>query len=379
MALAAAGHDVRLLARNEERAPRKEREDWMEVRRLPAFPGAIVNRIANFPYFFNPLWIHQILHHARGWADAIVVEDLPLAPTALWVGRLLRVPVYYDMGEVYPEYLRGLWDIRSPTLVDRFVRNPHAADVLERYVLPRAEHVFVVSDESRNRALRRGAHEDRISIVGNTPEDPESLVRPQPTPADLQLLEGRPIILFTGILIFDRGIIDAVRAVAIARREIPDLAFVVVGDGPDAEQIRREVELHDLDEHVYLLGWKEHATLPAYYQRAHAGLLPFLDGGQIRFTLANKLFDYMGAGLPVIASDVPPMRRIVDETGAGILVPPGQPEALAEAVIRLLRLPAQDRELMAARGKAAVAEKYNWRVDSRRFVYAIEGGCGRDS
>ena len=50
-----------------------------------------------------------------------------------------------------------------------------------------------------------------------------------------------------------------------------------------------------------MLGWQPHASLPAYYQQAQVGLIPFLDSSHIRITLANKLFDYMAAGLPVIA------------------------------------------------------------------------------
>lgn len=371
LSLAAAGHDVLLLARNEERAPRVQWEEWMEVRRMPTVPGDAINRIANFPFFFNPIWMRHILTHARRWADAIVVEDLPLAPTALWAGRILRRPVFYDMGEVYPEFLRGLWNIKRPSIVDRLVRNPRAASAIERFVLPRASHVFVVSEESRARALKRGARRDRITIVGNTPEAPESLAKPEPVPADLLTLEGRPIVLFTGILIFDRGIVHAVRAIQRASQRIPNIAFVVVGDGPELPLIRSEVARLRLQDNVFLLGWKEHSMLPAYYQHADVGLLPFLNGGQIRYTLANKLFDYMGAGLPVIASDVPPMRRILNETGCGLLVPAGEPDALGDAIVELLWLPDSARKTMAERGRTAVATTYNWANDGRRFVEAI--------
>ena len=126
-----------------------------------------------------------------------------------------------------------------------------------------------------------------------------------------------------------------------------------------------------LVDHVYFLGWKPHGQHAPYYACARVGILPFLATEHIRITLANKLFDYMGAGLPVIASDVPPMRRILGETGAGVLVPPGDGSALARAIITLLG----DEHLrctLGSNGRRAVATRYRWSVDAERLVTAIE-------
>lgn len=370
-ALAEGGHEVLLLARNQENAPAVEHEDWMEVRRLPTVPGRM-NALFGFPFFFNPVWVAHIYRQASQWgADAIMVEDLPLAPTAIWIGEWLNIPVVYDMGEVYPEFLRGMWEFGEPTMIDWVIRNPAFADLLERYALNRADHVIVVSEESRDRAMERGGDHDRITIVGNTPEGHAELSRPRARPEELESAAGRPIVLFTGILIFDRGILDAVRAMAEVRSSIPDALFVIVGDGPARPEIELEVERLELHHNVWLLGWKQHESLPGYYQHASVGLLPFMNGGQIRYTLANKLFDYMGAGLPVIASDVPPMRRVVTETGAGSLVPAADPRALAEAIATILGMSDEERATLGARGRDAVGSRYNWSVDSERLRTAV--------
>ena len=129
-----------------------------------------------------------------------------------------------------------------------------------------------------------------------------------------------------------------------------------------------------LDSHVRLLGWKPHETLPAYYGQATVGLLPFRATPHIRITLANKQFDYMAVGLPVVASDVPPMRRIIDETESGVTAVPEDPEALAEAIISLCLDPQRASDL-GRNGQAAVDRKYNWGVDGARFVEAVERGA----
>lgn len=366
--LAKAGHEVHLLARNEARLPRAERNEWMQVHRLPAVGPRLVNRVANFPYFFNPVWVWSIgaLVRSTG-ADCIVVADLPLAPTCVAVGGALGVPVHYDMAEVYPEFLRGLWEFGAMGMSDHLVRNPRLAELLERAVLPEMATVFVVSEESRQRCLALGVPDERVVIVGNTPEEIPDLEAHEPVPADLAPFTGRPIALFVGILIGDRGVDRAVEAMATVRATHPDALLVVVGDGTDRDRLEALTDRLQLREHVHFSGWQSHDRLSSYYRQSRIGLLPFLDGSHVQITLANKLFDYMAHGLPVIASDLRPMRRIVTGHGTGLMVTPGDAGELASAITRLLDDETTRRE-MGARGRACVVEHYNWARDEKRLV-----------
>jgi len=79
----------------------------------------------------------------------------------------------------------------------------------------------------------------------------------------------------------------------------------------------------------------------------------------ISIGLPNKLFDYMLMGLPVVASDLPEIRRVVEDVDCGILVDPADVEAIAEALDYLLSNPAEARR-MGENGRRAVIEKYNW-------------------
>src|SRR5690606_19866367 len=93
-----------------------------------------IDRFVHFPFFLNPLWI-RVIWRAASQVDAILVEDLPLAPTAIAVGNQRGLPVFYDMGEVYPEFLRGLHESGNASLTDHVIRNPRAAEFIESVVL----------------------------------------------------------------------------------------------------------------------------------------------------------------------------------------------------------------------------------------------------
>jgi glycosyltransferase involved in cell wall biosynthesis len=370
-ALAGGGHTVRLLSGNPRGEPRHGAESWMEIERVPRLGSRAINRYLGFPIFVNPFWLAWIFRAARRFrADCLIVRDLPLAPAALAVGRALTIPVHYEMADVYPVAMRAN---RSdhPGLVSRLTRHPGAAERLDAFVVRHAASVFVVSEESRQRCIALGAAEDAAVVVGNTPASLLPLDKKCPAPADLADWAGRPMVLFVGNLLSDRGLAVAIDAIALAQRDVPDAALVIVGDGRELEPLRAYIQAQNLQDAVRLLGWKAPADHAAYYAHAAIGILPFLSTEHINITLANKLFDYMGAALPIVATDVKPMRRVIAETQAGLLVPPGDARALAEAIVWLLRDPARRRAL-GANGRAAVSGPYAWARDRERLLHVVE-------
>ncbi|HEY6223002.1 MAG TPA: glycosyltransferase family 4 protein [Gemmatimonadales bacterium] len=369
--LARAGHNVHLLCRNYTEGPRLEQWELVTVHRLPCVRFPRLNRVLNFPFFLNPMWIWAMWRLARRIrTERIVVADLPLAPTAIWLGWLLGTPVHYDMAEVYPEFLKSLHAVTVRPPLDHVIRNPRAAAFVERWVLRKADSISVVSQESRLRCVRLGARPDQVALVGNTPDNVGELTRPQPFPPELRPWAQQRRALFVGTLIADRGAKEAVEAFKLVVNEVADAALVIVGDGPDRPRIARTVERLGLGDHVALLGWQDHGRLAAFYHHCQVGLLPFLDTPHVRITLANKLFDYMGASLAVLAADLPPMRRILEETGAGVLYRGASTEALAGELVDLLRDPNRCR-ILGARGQRAVLTKYHWGRDEAVWLNVV--------
>ena len=370
-ALDAAGHHVHLLSGNPHGKPHLTTEGSLTVERLPSFGSPKLHRILAFPLFANPVWPIAIYRAAqRCNADCIVVVDLPIAAAAVAVGQMLGIPVHFDVADVYAVGMREN-QRANPGLVTRITRNPAVGEAIDRWVVHRVASMFVVSDEIRDRYLQMGVPAERVVIVGNTPDNMDELASPHPVPADIADWAGRPLMLFVGNLLPSRGLPEAVEAVAIAVRRVPELGFVIVGDGPVERVLRPMIAERGLEQHVRLLGWKPIAEHAPYYAHASLGVLPFRYTEHIAMTLANKLFDYMGASLPILATDVASMTRVLRETGAGIVVPLGDPQALAEGIVTLVQDPELRRRLGEA-GRRAVETKYSWAEDARRFVAAIE-------
>jgi glycosyltransferase involved in cell wall biosynthesis len=366
-----AGYDVHIVARN--RAWRSLVETLPEGTVHRMTPWRVVGRrldgLLSFPAFVNPRWVRHLAHAVRTVRPKVlVVRDLPLCPTAIWVGRRFDVPVVLDMAENYPAMMRKNFEAGRHRLIDYAVRNPAAVAAVERYCLPRVDGVLVVVEESAARIERLGVDASRITLVSNTPP----LARVEGRPAARGGDAGGPLTLvYVGILEVPRGITDLIEAVRLLRGSTPAVRAKVIGAGRDAELFRaRAAALGLTDAEVTFHGHvPSHDEVRRLVRSADIGVLPHRVSEAWNTTIPNKLFDYMAAELPVITSDAAPFARIVGETGAGVVFRSHDPESLAGAVRSLFD--DERRRSCAAAGLAAVRSRYHWEYDAGALLAAL--------
>ncbi|MEZ4330519.1 MAG: glycosyltransferase family 4 protein [Myxococcota bacterium] len=379
-ALHAAGHEVLVVCRNKAGHPRSEiLEDGVAVERLPATTGRW--NFLSFPFFFNPLWIVTVVRATRRFApDLVLARDLPIAPLGILAGRIAKAPVVADLAEPYPDSLRTNLQLANPSRLDYLVRNPDLADLVERFVVRNVAASIVVCPEAGWRLERQGLAAEAWSEVRNT----AILSRFSPTgetPEAIRRFAGRTVVLFSGLISHDRGLEVAIDAMAKLRERSPGrFALLVVGEGPMRAELAERVRALRLEDDVHLAGWMDYGKLPDVVLHSDMGILPFHDCDHIRASLANKLFEYMALGLPIIASDIPVQTRIVEDVGSGLVFPPNDAEALAEAIERLGEDDAL-RKRCGEAGRAASRTLYHWGVDGARLVSALEHvlQSGRDA
>lgn len=114
-------------------------------------------------------------------------------------------------------------------------------------------------------------------------------------------------------------------------------------------------------------GWVGREEVRQILSKVRAGLVLFHPLPNHVRAQPNKLFEYMAAGLPVIASDFPLWREIVEGAGCGLLVDPQDPRAIADAMQWILDNPEEAAD-MGRRGRAAVEERYNWEAESDKLI-----------
>ena len=363
-----AGHPVAIACRNSAGRPEDEplpEGRVLRLRRWSALGGAL-DRHSSFPAFFNPRWIAHIARAVRlHRADLIVCRDLPLAPTAIWVGRGAHVPVVLDMAENYPAMIRDVWRTGRAGVLDVLVRNPSIIAKVERFVLPRVDHVVTVVEESSDRVERMGVPRERISCVSNTPPAARAEV---PT---VRRTGGPLKLTYLGLMEMPRGILDVLEAVAQLHANGVSLELELIGGGRDLEAFRaRAASLGLREPTVRFLGQIENQRALAAVATADVGLVPHHADESWNTTIPNKLFDYMAAGLPVITSDAIPAARVVRSTGAGLVYRSQDPGDLARRISSLLD--PEVRQRMSDAGRKAVRGGYNWEAATDVLLDVVE-------
>ncbi|UJW76784.1 glycosyltransferase [Rhizobium sp. SL42] len=160
-----------------------------------------------------------------------------------------------------------------------------------------------------------------------------------------------------------RAAVEMVKAIELVRDETIRLQMA----GTFSASLGQELERIEGWKRVDLYGWADRTTVSKVLAQCRAGLvLYYPEPNHIR-AQPNKLFEYMSASLPVIASDFPLWREIVDGAGCGLLVDPRDPQAIAGAMQWIVDHPAEAAE-MGRRGRMAVEERYNWDAESESLI-----------
>ena len=246
-------------------------------------------------------------------ASLFVSNDLDtLLPNHL-VARLRGKQLVYDTHEFYTEV---------PELVARSrVRAVWLA--IERWIFPKLDHVMTVNRSIANAYTERYPQRkgEAITVVRNIPMKRE--LGPQPTRAELGLPEG--------------------------------VKLLVIGGGDAWPVLERMVRGLGLEERVRLLGKLPYERMMAFTRHAHVGLTLDKDSNlNYRFSLPNKLFDYLHAGVPVLATDLPEVAAIVRQYDCGLVIPSPDPAIIAVAIQRMTadvhqHEPMRQRAIFAAR------------------------------
>lgn len=292
------------------------------------------------PLFYGEFTKRLFLLLLFSRCDLIVANDLDTLLPCWLVAKLRGRKLVYDSHEYFTE----VPELFRPDGRPRFARRVWLA--IERWIFPRLRHVITVNNSIAMAYKER--YGNIIAVVRNIPMPRE--LGPLPTRAALGLPEDRFILVLQGSGInVERGGEEAV----LAMRELPDVLLLLIGGGDAWPVLERMVREHGLQDRVRMLPRMPYVEMMAYTRHAQLGLSLDKDSNlNYRYSLPNKLFDYLRAGVPALVTDLPEVGGLVRATGAGIVVPWPDPQRIAAEVRALQAAP---ERLQALREKAIFA------------------------
>ena len=261
-----------------------------------------------------------------------------------------------------------LLEVNSPLADEqrryRGLVNAAAAASIEGHVFRSADRVLVPSGELEPYVISKGAHV--VSVVPNA-ADPE---RFRPEGGRVRVREDGPFVVgFAGSLKPWHGIEYLVRAFKRLRRISEDYRLLIVGDGPMRAQLESEIRRN---------GWRDAATLTGAVEIDEvAHLLTGMNAGTAPYPPLRgfyfsplKVFEYMAAGVPIVASDVGQIGEILTHRRTALLHRAGAVDEIVARIDELRRKPALAAGL-AREARALLCRRYTWRRNADRVLAAI--------
>lgn len=344
----------------------KEQLDGATVRRvwIHASTGSGGGRISSFLSFAAMAFL-PIARTPR--PDITLVQSPPLfAVIPALVDRLLRRRRFgLITGDLWPDVVVDLGKLES----GRVRRMLYA---LERWSYANATMIMPVTP-GQVEILRahKGVPADKI-ITMNNGVDTDLFRAGPPTSSMVDLLSpaGERVILYAGTHGYMHGLDVLLDAASLVRAVHPDARFVLVGGGSERGRLMRRVEDEKLDG-VTMLAPRPLEDIADMCRAAYAGVCTIRDARTLDVARPVKIFPMMASERPVIFSGRGEGAEIVENAGAGIVVRPEDPRALADAIIAVLDDPERAAE-MGRNGRKVVEAEFSWQTIVSEFVDLLE-------
>ena len=294
------------------------------------------------------------------------------ALVALALRERFGLPVVYEV--------RGLFEAVWTKDLERAERSElfSMRVAQETRIANAADHVIAISEALREELVSRGVPRERISVVPNGIE-PTELV---PVHRDARLtkrlgLDGRFVVGYLGNLDHWREGIDVlIEALSVLRRRgRTDIAVLVVGDGKRRSELEAEARRFGVSEQCRFTGRVPHDSVNRYYAQMDLFVTPRVDERAARYITPVKPFEAMALGLPLLVSDLPALREIVDPPNRGRVAPAGEAMGLATAIQTLSDDPAV-RARIAAAGRQWVLAERTWASNGPRYRSVYDSVLG---
>lgn len=316
-----------------------------------------IKKIRGFPTFlsYNLLVIPRLASSPVGRAHVVYTYKGIITPV-LFFKFLLRKKWVCDF-QTSPL----AQELEFKTLQGKLTYGRRLAYSLARWfyklALPKCDLVVTLSQEIRDELVNDyGVSEEKIFILPLGVDlnlfSPKQKARPSVQETGLRLV-------YSGAIAPQRGLDTVIQSLSLLRDRVP-VKFIVLGRGPEEEvkRLRRLAQELGVDELIEWKGFVPHEQVPEILNTCHVGLSPLPRLRAYEVSSPAKVVEYLAMGLPVVATDIRAHRKVIRHEENGLLVPPDDPKALAQALARLY----DDQELLSrmASGARESAKPYNW-------------------
>jgi colanic acid biosynthesis glycosyl transferase WcaI len=328
--------------------PLFETYEDIQAFRVPLIPRGNGSRIRLVLNYFSFVFFACLIGPLRrlGSVDLIFIYEpspITVCLPALLLKKLKSAPLMFWMQDLWPESLSATGAISSEKILKM-------VDILVRFIYRGCDRILVQSRAFIEPVERQGCDQNRILYFPNSAEELYEPVKLESNASERAMMPDGFCVTFAGNIGAAQDFGTILKA-AERLKEQKDIHWVIIGDGRMFPWVQRQVTKLGLNETVHLLGRYPAEAMPRFFALSDALLVTLKKEPIFALTIPSKVQSYLACAKPIIAALDGEGARVVEEAGAGITCPTENPEAMADAVLKLYNMSGRDRKVLGHKGR----------------------------
>ena len=315
-----------------------------------------------FPFYFN-YWREFLKFVFKQYKfDAIHLHDLPLSKVAKKFSTKYQIPFVLDLHENRPEIMKLYDHVRTfPGNVIISIKRWHKYQ--KRYT-KLADKLILITNEAKNYYMNNyNVDPKKITVMSNFVD----LEKINLIPFDNNILnkyKEKFVVVYFGDTGLRRGTATIIQAANLLKGH-NDIHFLIIGKSREDRNLKRMIDKLDIL-NIELIGWVPFNKAVSYIKASKIGLCPFLRNTHHDTTYANKMFQYMAYGRPIIVSDCTSQKNLIEKEECGSVFEAENADDLAKKIIAMKQSPKYKE--MSDNSYNAVINKYNWKNAAEQLI-----------
>ena len=303
--------------------------DGVQVTRVPLYPNhdqSAIKRVLNYASFAASATIYGVLMARRASVIYAYHPPLTVGMAAALIKLFRRIPVVYDIQDMWPDTLRATG----------MISNPKALQMVAHvccWVYLRMSHIVVLSPGFKRLLLERGVPESKLSVIYNWADEASLAAPVGQVSAEFPAAEQFRI-LFAGNMGKAQALDTVLNAAALLQQRGSRVCWVMLGGGVEVKRLKAEATQRQLSNVVFLPAVPM-AEVGAYLQSADALLVHLRKDPLFEITIPSKTQAYMAVGKPLLMAVDGDAADLVRQSGGGVVAESENAEALANAADQL--------------------------------------------
>jgi colanic acid biosynthesis glycosyl transferase WcaI len=335
--------------------------DGVKITRVPLYPshdGSALKRIANYVSFATSALIYGLFFAQR--PDVIYAYHPPLTVgiTASLIRLFRRVPVVYDIQDMWPDTLRATG----------MVSNERVLKTVERvcnWLYRRVDRIVVLSPGFKRLLIERGVPEQKIDVIYNWCDE-SSLKSSVGNAPDIFPAGNFFKVVFAGNIGKAQALDSVLNAAEIVQKNVPSVRFVFVGDGVEVDRLKQFAKSKQLTNIVFIPKVPM-SEVGAILQKADVLMVHLKNDPLFAITIPSKTQAYMSMGKPILMAVRGDAADVVEKAACGKLAQPEDAKSIAAAVKELAGMTSDDLQKMGVRAKEYYENNLSLRTGITQF------------